>query len=443
MYRWTTILLLSAGCQEWRINPELGDLPEPPDTDQGVSVFLPDITVEPATLDFGAHALACVSTPQQITIRNDGTGPLTLDDVAFVGAGASAFSWDGELRRLQPGEALTVDVVFSPDDYVDYAVDVVVSSDDPADPESFVGLSGEGAEDATIEELFLQEEATAVDVLWVVDNSGSMSTEIGELARSFQTFINAIVDLELDFQIGVITTDMDDPAHQGRIVGPLITVDTVNPVAAFTSLTSLGTDGSGSERGFDAAHAALTPPLAQGDNAGFLRTDANLAVVVVSDEDDDSSLRAAAFGNWLETLKPNAGMTSFSGLVGPDGGSTAFPVPACDLFGGASADHAPWYHDAITATGGVWGDICRFDIHPFLQFLSYVAAGLQFQFDLAYTPSVVSEIEVLIDGLAAPYGLQDGWTYDPGRNRVELHGNAVPAPGASVQIRYPYQTTCE
>ncbi len=46
-----------------------------------------------------------------------------------------------------------------------------------------------------------------VDVLFVVDNSGSMEQEQTKLAANFATFIQYFIDLELDFQLAVVTTD--------------------------------------------------------------------------------------------------------------------------------------------------------------------------------------------------------------------------------------------
>lgn len=48
----------------------------------------------------------------------------------------------------------------------------------------------------------------AVDILFVVDNSGSMSTEQNAIANRFSTFIQTMDSQGLDYRIGVITTDV-------------------------------------------------------------------------------------------------------------------------------------------------------------------------------------------------------------------------------------------
>ena len=66
---------------------------------------------------------------------------------------------------------------------------------------------------------FFQEIRRTVDILLVVDNSCSMIDEQQKLAANFDNFISQFLDAEVDYQIGVVTTDMSDPEHQGRLVG--------------------------------------------------------------------------------------------------------------------------------------------------------------------------------------------------------------------------------
>lgn len=64
-----------------------------------------------------------------------------------------------------------------------------------------------------VQEVFFQENAnrSKVDILWVVDNSGSMKNEQEALANNFEIFINDFIDRNLDFNMAVTTT--------GKIIG--------------------------------------------------------------------------------------------------------------------------------------------------------------------------------------------------------------------------------
>ena len=64
----------------------------------------------------------------------------------------------------------------------------------------------------------VQSTPVGVDVLWVVDNSGSMSEEQGQVVANFQDFINEFISLGLDYHMAVVTTDMDDANYAGRLV---------------------------------------------------------------------------------------------------------------------------------------------------------------------------------------------------------------------------------
>lgn len=71
----------------------------------------------------------------------------------------------------------------------------------------------------TAVDVFQQNRRNTVDVLIVVDNSGSMVEEQAKLASNFQAFIQYFSDVEVDYQIGVTTTDMTSDGERGRLQG--------------------------------------------------------------------------------------------------------------------------------------------------------------------------------------------------------------------------------
>lgn len=58
---------------------------------------------------------------------------------------------------------------------------------------------------------------TKFDILWLVDNSNSMCQEQDNLTRNFSAFIQQLSELKADFRMGVITTDVEDDAHDGQL----------------------------------------------------------------------------------------------------------------------------------------------------------------------------------------------------------------------------------
>lgn len=174
--------------------------------------------------------------------------------------------------------------------------------------------------------------AQKLDVLFVIDNSGSMREEQEAVASELTAFVSALRvsgGIVQDLRVGVITTSVyshtlvngvdffADCASRnqfctqsgklqpvpelapdgGVLLGTgserVLEADDPNLVEKFGRLVRQGTSGSGQETPFEALRLALTGPLAstpiaQGGNGGFLRDGARLLIVVLSDEDDCS-----------------------------------------------------------------------------------------------------------------------------------------------------------
>lgn len=185
-------------------------------------------------------------------------------------------------------------------------------------------------DDASAVEPFVADHR-ALDVLFVVDNSCCALEEQYWLLDGFPTFLDAIEDAQLDYRIGVTSTDMDGTYGPNGTQGGLrwvkghtiITPDTAAPDEVFSSLAGMGTSGSGSERGLPAAYAAIEGTKANAKaNEGFYRDEANLAVVVVTDEPNQSregEPTTGEFRQWMQRLKLG-GRASLYGMVNQTGG---------------------------------------------------------------------------------------------------------------------------
>lgn len=272
--------------------------------------------------------------------------------------------------------------------------------------------------------------APPVDVLFVVDNSGSMSQEQAKLANNFQSFIQYFLALDLDFRLAVTTTDIADGNQSGNFAGNprVLTPDTPNLTSAFITNVSVGDQGSGEEKGLQGAHLALSEPLISSANAGFLREDAILAIIIVSDEEDQSPLPVEEYVDFFKGLKGGSlSKVNLSVIVGdvPNG---------CDSVD-ANADPGHRYHEAATALNGVKASICAEDFGPILDQIGSVVSGLATAFPLDYTP-VVDTIEVRVDGVVVPRDPVNGWTWNATIGGVSFAPNAVPDECAVVEIAY-------
>lgn len=163
-------------------------------------------------------------------------------------------------------------------------------------------------------------QCTKMDVLFVVDNSGSMAQEQANLATNFPMFIQVLNDSGLDYRVGVTSTGRDytytmstpfgdipetqDGGDNGRLIHPAacgmarpwIEKTDPDPAGLFACAANLGTNGPSDEMPLGAMRDALEDRMADGTNAGFLRPDALLAIVLLTDENDCSYEQSVTLG---------------------------------------------------------------------------------------------------------------------------------------------------
>jgi len=293
---------------------------------------------------------------------------------------------------------------------------------------------------------FLQEPVADVDILWVIDNSISMASEQQLVADGFEGFISTIEDTNINFHIGVVTTDMDaGNPEAGALLGePHYLTSDDDYVTLFEERIQVGTDGSDQEKGLSAALEALTEPKVSGINDGFLRPDAVLSIIFVSDEDDCSDDNALAgedgsacyhneqdlvpvrdFVDGFIDLKASTnGRVLTSGIIGPSASE------GCD---GSWPGHR--YEAVAGGTGGIVGSICDADYSGIMDQMGLAVSGVLSVFQLEYVP-VVESLEVAVDDELIAEGAADGWTYDEEYYTIRFDGDYVPPRGTTVSITY-------
>jgi hypothetical protein len=184
----------------------------------------------------------------------------------------------------------------------------------------------------------------AVDLLFVIDNSGSMSQEHASLTNRFPELIaslTALGDDLPDLHIGVVTSDLGTGSISlpggrcdatggdgGRMTGgrcaalggATFITDDLGPSGervrnysgaltdAFACLADVGDEGCGFEQHLEAMRRALDPAT----NPGFLRRGAELAVIIVADEDDCSTADDRLFGSTDPALGPLSDFRCFA-----------------------------------------------------------------------------------------------------------------------------------
>jgi hypothetical protein len=248
-------------------------------------------------------------------------------------------------------------------------------------------------------DIFYQNPTDSVDILMVIDNSGSMQPYQAQLGTNFSEFLTYFIEADVDYQIATVTTDVMNQ-DAGELRGQIISPETANPETAFSNIVNVGVTGSGFEMGLEAAYLALTEPLVSTANAGFLRDEATLSLIFVSDEEDASPLPVNDYINAFRDIKGQRSRDVFnaSSLV-------VQQEVNCDAY----STRGDRYIDVAEQTNGVLGDICSDDFASIVTDLSLNTSRLRDTFFLSREPDA-SSLELTLNNESVP--CDDGsWTF--------------------------------
>ncbi len=358
---------------------------------------------------------------QDIIISNVGTYNLEVYDINIFTSFPSDISIDlTEIPTypflIYPGEQKTITVDSSNQDFITDQLNIEVESNDPMSPivESellFVPIAGTWTQDS-----YEQTVADFVDVLFVVDNSGSMNSEQANLASNFQGFVGSLLSYNIDFQIGFITTDSTE------LRGPLINNNTQNIESEFSLQAMVGVNGSSIERPLEMAYRATGGPgTGSGTALDLIRPDSTFSIVLITDERDSSDGDNFVYLNHFSSLANNG--TRIHSIISP-------PPNGCS--GMAINDRLAYFS---TQTSGSIMSICSEDWGADLQSVAMNAA-LNLDFPLTDDP-VPATITVTVDNQP-----ETNWTYNVNTNSVVFNPSNTPLPGQEVIIDYAIAADC-
>jgi hypothetical protein len=194
--------------------------------------------------------------------------------------------------------------------------------DDTGDDDDTPGFIDASPIDEFTPDAGATEQCTKIDFVFVVDDSGSMAEEQANLATNFPMFINVIEQYmtmsgqQLDYRVAVTTTGRTVTSTTtivGSPIPPIMMTEQGdngafrldnncgmtrrwferadgNVAQNFGCAAEVGTGGPSYEMPLQCTKLALSDRVNDGTNANFLRDDALLAVVILTDEDDCSRL---------------------------------------------------------------------------------------------------------------------------------------------------------
>lgn len=401
-----------------------------------------EVMIAPDDLDFGVVMVGCATRDREFCIYNTSSSPVTLQSLSLVEAGDGG---EFGFRDYPPGFGSANGVTIPGGGKVCFTVRyrardlgtdtaaIYVGIEEYPDP-FLITISGTGATDAVQTDTFVQLDQPQADILFVVDNSGSMCDDQDNLAANFGSFIQFAVNQAIDYHIAVTSTDVTtaggnvpglfapQDGSRERIVNPNLP----DPEGTFRANVRLGCDGDYTEKGFEGAYRALcescTSPLINDPNAngGFLRNGAALAMVFVSDEPEQSDNTVDFYLNFFWNIRGFRNQNLFSASAIVDSSS-------------------PRYHEIQARTGGVVESITTNDWSVALQNLSLVAFGYKTTFFLKNLPAG-TPVVVIKKPSGSSFEAQPGtWTYDAESNAVIFDAMAIPEPGDTIEITYEVQ----
>lgn len=330
-----------------------------------------------------------------------------------------------------------------------------------------------------------------IDIVWVIDNSGSMESSQQNLVRNFNSFIKKFQDLKYDYRMVVTSTDawkanFSSNTNQSTLLKSwrrgeitkdssnnyffspdsgvsVISRSTENVEQSFVTNALQGISGTGDERAFH----SITTALNFSDNQSFRRSDAFLAVIIVSDEDDFSAntetcvaceydlesnsdpleltqssgplslkmlyqdSRLIPVSSYYDQIRQYVGSDKFSvnTIMVQDNGCKA---ELNNSFTGRRLGRR--YLELSKMTNGVQTSLCS-DFSSNLKLISDSIVKVASQYKLEREP-IIESLRVYVDNNLIPQNTDNGWTYDSSTMLITFNGDAVPALGSLVRITF-------
>jgi hypothetical protein len=271
-----------------------------------------------------------------------------------------------------------------------------------------------------------------VDILFVIDDSGSMGTHQANLSLNIERFTKAIVGTKfLDYHVGVITStgtgfmtggspsggsSVSYLSCCGQLRGYPQYIDraTKNGVEFLARNMLVGTNGSASEMFFDPVLMALSEPNVSMFNVGFYRPEAHLALIFITDTEDQSVTitEPEQFRDFLLELKGNSDKIFIA--------AAHIPEEKIDSCSGekTSLVEVDRLNDFFKLMNASTFSLCD-EFGDKLAQIGIKIAAQSTTMTLSQMPKQ-NTIKVTVGGVEMPNDSKKGWTYNPAKVAIEF-----------------------
>lgn len=281
-----------------------------------------------------------------------------------------------------------------------------------------------------------------VDILFVIDNSKSMTQHQQRLSARVPDMISTLNSLGMDYHVAVTTTTMATSSvypMTRQIVGMPKYLTSAN-VNLLSDRIVAGESGSDNERGLDAM-AFVTGAYASAQAPGYLRSDALFVVIFLADENDNST----EFGNadnddfikYMNAFRPpfkeggRAWMANYIGTI---------QNQSCDNLGGFVSIGTK-YMKLVDASNGIKESICAADLSSAVSNIKARIVDVITAYRLKDVPNK-STLKVSVGGVQISEDAVNGWTLETETSAtkvvyiIKFHGSAIPTGEEAINIDY-------
>ena len=263
---------------------------------------------------------------------------------------------------------------------------------------------------------FVQPSASSgVDIIWVIDPSGSMHSHRTRLLQGIADMMGALP--EVNWRLAIISADQTRSAlHQDF---PLLPGDTVADAQAMYQSAVAG----GYENGFWAVYNYIEN---NSFSSNWLREDASLLIVFVSDEEEQSLSQFPAVSDFTDWLDEQRDSVYVASIVNHE--------PAVSTCNANPIYTGYRYMSATQYYNGQVLDICSSDWSAGV--IDAANGAIPYtEYPLTEIPADYNYITVFVDGLVYHDAY---WDYNPVGNKIEFI--LEPPGGSLVEIAYYYSS---
>jgi len=243
-----------------------------------------------------------------------------------------------------------------------------------------------------------------LDVLVVLDTSGSMSDNYEDVADGMDMLRGDIESLTLDYQFGYITMDPSRLNYIGPYDASSSAIDMLM-APSLLPMTML-------EEGFGATYTFLESE----EGLGFRRPEADFLLFLISDENEQSAIPTDLFYDWLHD--------EFQGVNHDVVAITQLEDSEC----GYTYDIGEKYEELVNLYGKDPIDICEEDWSVWLSNSSYLTQLKDF-IVLSEPDPILESIIVYVDQEAIY-----NWSYIEDTNTIQL--GFIPDYGSIIEVGY-------